>query len=427
MGNIPLLRSRTCTAPTFSDEVETACVNTGVEGTTVSSLPAGSSTPSHTSLERLEDTPDSRVSAVQGEPANINNDDSIISSLRQTIFSPELEAEFNDFFITSPSISPKTSPLPYIQRPQSPGALFPAQKYALPTLTDDSATHCSVDDVSDDTNSARDVSLYPNYPDEWREWDIENALAKLVVRFSPSLLIPKPNPFPGINLNFGWNRAHYAVLDRLICDVDVANLASPEEKKRLFECFKGYSFWAQMKPIELDEEQFGGMFERLFMGTGSVGRKPGSWWATKKDVFKEWRGKPVLRQIMTNFLKIGESVAQWKKSNLGAETNNLKRKSQGAPEVEGDDPVARKIKIARNISVKVMSDEWRVRRRLQEKKAGRWTDGTLRMDRMWDEYYWVLNCDNPRDALWDKGEGLLEGQKSSFSYPGWQHILTDLL
>jgi hypothetical protein len=56
-------------------------------------------------------------------------------------------------------------------------------------------------------------------------------------------------------------------------------------------------------------------------------------------------------------------------------------------------------------SVKVASDAWRVRRRAQEKKAGRWTDGTLRMNRLWDHFHWVLNVDDPLDAVWARPLG----------------------
>jgi hypothetical protein len=62
-----------------------------------------------------------------------------------------------------------------------------------------------------------------------------------------------------------------------------------------------------------------------------------------------------------------------------------------------------------------MSDEWRARRRSQEKKAGRWTDGTLRMDRMWDEFHWVLNNDDPLDAVWDKKSELQGIQRGRVS------------
>lgn len=51
----------------------------------------------------------------------------------------------------------------------------------------------------------------------------------------------------------------------------------------------------------------------------------------------------------------------------------------------------KRVKPAKTKSEQVMSEEWRARRRTQEKKAGRWTDATLRMDRMWAEFHWVLN------------------------------------
>jgi hypothetical protein len=39
---------------------------------------------------------------------------------------------------------------------------------------------------------------------------------------------------------------------------------------------------------------------------------------------------------------------------------------------------------------RVRSEEWRKRRGEQERNAGRWSDGTARMDQMWENFYWVL-------------------------------------
>lgn len=49
-----------------------------------------------------------------------------------------------------------------------------------------------------------------------------------------------------------------------------------------------------------------------------------------------------------------------------------------------------------------MGETWRAKRRVQEKKAGRWTDGTIGMDRMWDGFHWVLDEDNWRNQMWAK-------------------------
>jgi hypothetical protein len=60
--------------------------------------------------------------------------------------------------------------------------------------------------------------------------------------------------------------------------------------------------------------------------------------------------------------------------------------------------VRKKLKTQSKKSEEVMSEAWRARRRLQEKKAGWWTDGTVRMDRLWEGFYWVLNVDDPDDV-----------------------------
>lgn len=64
------------------------------------------------------------------------------------------------------------------------------------------------------------------------------------------------------------------------------------------------------------------------------------------------------------------------------------------------DSPRKRVKLPRKQSEQVMSEKWRARRRAQEMKAGRWTDGTYLMDKMWDEFHWVLNFDNPGDTVW---------------------------
>ena len=130
---------------------------------------------------------------------------------------------------------------------------------------------------------------------------------------------------------------------------------------------------------------------------------------------------------MTNFLDIGENVIQWKKSNFKAKSNSLKRKDHVAPEAEGLVALAQKFKTAEKASVKLMSDEWKARRRLQEKKAGRWTDGTLRIHRMWDEFHWVLNLDDPRYVHWGREAELLSVQRGPVSSIRWLDILREML
>lgn len=60
----------------------------------------------------------------------------------------------------------------------------------------------------------------------------------------------------------------------------------------------------------------------------------------------------------------------------------------------------KRVKVNRGKPRLVMNEEWRKRRREQEKRAGRWTDGTIRMSRLWKEFYWVLNVDDPSMNIW---------------------------
>jgi hypothetical protein len=52
----------------------------------------------------------------------------------------------------------------------------------------------------------------------------------------------------------------------------------------------------------------------------------------------------------------------------------------------------------------VMSDEWRAKRRAQEKRAGRWTDDTLRQNQIWEAFSWVLDADDPRANVWPQAK-----------------------
>ena len=60
-----------------------------------------------------------------------------------------------------------------------------------------------------------------------------------------------------------------------------------------------------------------------------------------------------------------------------------------------------------------MSDEWRAQRRIQEKKAGRWTDGTPRQNRMWEAFSWVLDVEDPRKNVWVASDAKREGSADS--------------
>jgi hypothetical protein len=66
-----------------------------------------------------------------------------------------------------------------------------------------------------------------------------------------------------------------------------------------------------------------------------------------------------------------------------------------------------------------MSDELRARRSIQEKKAGRWTDGSIRMDKLWHGFHWVLPDEDWKNKAWRQlirevdGKDIWEKKESS--------------
>ncbi|KAE9381473.1 hypothetical protein N431DRAFT_321051 [Stipitochalara longipes BDJ] len=220
------------------------------------------------------------------------------------------------------------------------------------------------------------------------------------------------NPYRGIDMNEGWNR-------------DVANLINstrdsqwalpcceggPETRMKIKDTMNRFSLWAQLEPIEWDVEELKGMFRVVFIGEGlgnpGWARKPGSWWATRKKLFDGHRGRNFLEELDLWVDEIEDGRKKWKRENKGKlfAVGTLKRKAsitKAQVDVEGDQR-RKRVKLPKTKSEQVMSEKWRARRRWQEKKAGRWTDGTLRMDRMWEEFYWVLNGDDPRAEVWPR-------------------------
>jgi hypothetical protein len=220
------------------------------------------------------------------------------------------------------------------------------------------------------------------------------------------------DPFRGIDMNEGWNRdaANLIVSTRdsewaLPCED-----GGPEMKMKIKEMMNRFSFWAQLEPIEWDVEELKGMFDVVFVGArlGNAGwaRKPGSWWATRKKLFDGHRGRSFLEELDLWVEEIEDGRLKWKRENKGKlfAIKSRKRKASSAKsqiDLEGYKR-RKRVKLPKTKSEQVMSEEWRARRRAQEKKAGRWTDGTLLMDRMWEEFYWVLNEDDPRDEPWPR-------------------------
>ena len=198
----------------------------------------------------------------------------------------------------------------------------------------------------------------------------------------------------------GWNRAR---CNSALCfaeQLEWMNVheGGPEATMRIKERLNSFSFWAQLEPIALDTEEVKGMFDRVFVGGGygrfGWARMPGSWWATRKGVFAGDRGVCFITHVKEQTKEIAGKVIVWRRTRAVGESKaaSLKRKGfrEEVDETSGN-LTSRKRQAVSKASEEVMGEKWRARRREQEKKAGRWTDGTLRINRLWGEFHWVLD------------------------------------
>ena len=204
------------------------------------------------------------------------------------------------------------------------------------------------------------------------------------------------NPYPGVAMNFGWNRARWVLLKNL-----GEVYGTIEDRKTVEEGFRRFTFARQTESFVLPQT-WGEIFAIVFIGSGykkSVWtRGPGSWWAARKGVFYGGRGSYLMAEVRKAVKAIERKIHAWRDGSdeLRSERRKMKRKRLIHEGDTNDDddllPVGKKHQTARGKPEEVMSEAWRLRRRLQERRAGRWTDGTLRMDRLWDGFYWVLHA-----------------------------------
>ncbi|CAG8950337.1 hypothetical protein HYFRA_00006830 [Hymenoscyphus fraxineus] len=317
-------------------------------------------------------------------------------------------------------------------------------------------------------------SPIPEQPHELTPSEIHHALT--IHRSSRSFLAhcmvkEHENPFPGINMNSGWNRARckgevwwwgrfhdlrrkmweaqnpdafyrdfeqelyateeyltgdYGALQLLMesrlrenerkRDVEYGERADglgiPEEVVRTRDGFGRFSFERQNTPFLIRGEDVEGMgFGMVFVGEAygrrGLARVPGEWWASRKHVFEDFRGRSFLEEIEERAEMIRKGLQEWIVSRhenleLTRGFNELKRKKTDRIGVERSimlwEPRGKKRKMCKKPE-EVMSEEWRKKRRVQEKKAGRWTDGTERMNMMWAQFHWVLNKE-PEHVPW---------------------------
>ncbi|RAL62519.1 hypothetical protein DID88_005084 [Monilinia fructigena] len=169
--------------------------------------------------------------------------------------------------------------------------------------------------------------------------------------------------------------------------------------------------------IAPDMDYFHGVPKRIFHGVDAEKermagrgqkRTPGAWWARRKRHFYDMKGRGFTEEIYIKNCKIWDGVSAWAAAGVDEGQGKLKRKLDAIEETVakvGDlskkqviYPPEKRIKACRRIT-QVMSEEWRSRRRAQEKKAGRWTDATPLQNQMWAEFYWVLDAKDYRDRL----------------------------
>jgi hypothetical protein len=225
------------------------------------------------------------------------------------------------------------------------------------------------------------------------------------------------NPFSHLRMNEGWARAR---CQGELYFVEMSSQQPGEvdgrlqERIRVRESLARFTFWEQLEPMVMDEGMTKGVFEKVFLGARQKGgrnadgyrwkRAPGAWWARRKRLFDGKRGKDFGEWVWLKTWKIKDKVAIWAEENEWKEGSILKRKrgllqrqSGNADDTEQHTGYpSKRIRIGQT-ALKPIDEKWRARRREQEKKAGRWTDGTLRMDRIWDGFHWVLDAKDHRD------------------------------
>ncbi|KAG4438169.1 hypothetical protein IFR05_006337 [Cadophora sp. M221] len=247
------------------------------------------------------------------------------------------------------------------------------------------------------------------------------------------------NPFPKDDQNYGWTRASCSVKMYFSTEWTPFGFngtldGSLEEMTHIKRSFARFSLWAQREAMEFDDEDlqgeqgWGKVFDVVFKGEG-VGicwaRTPGSWHAVKPGLLTCCRSVSFHDEVLDWTEGIRERVRAWRARNGGwrkmqvassktkfkslwpgvQDEERFQRAWLGWKESQSDDgvePRAKRRRLHRRDPDKIVSEKWRARRREQEKKAGRWLDGTLRQDRLWDQFHWVLNLDDPSDNVWPR-------------------------
>lgn len=215
--------------PTSLDKQNTVKTKVGEQDATVHRPPIVALTPLQLCRKRSESTPQLSLSIMDDKQTKSRKDNSIAVSVEETIISPELEAQFDGLFITTPPISPKTKSLPYLQRTQSPTRSFSVRKYTLPRRGEDTDSISSpkqTDQISSLADALNVVPLGPSLLAELRELEVEDILTKLTVYFRTSGYILRPHAYPGVNMATAGTElvTHYLIMSTMAISLILAAL-----------------------------------------------------------------------------------------------------------------------------------------------------------------------------------------------------------
>ncbi|KAF7892878.1 uncharacterized protein EAF02_000416 [Botrytis sinoallii] len=350
----------------------------------------------------------------------ICNPSKIVTSLTTTsatsmIVSPTSRIELRALYEKYPNICPKfPAPRPaffnrdlsqqtYLQCVRSPP--ITPRKYGQPD------SRRLAESFASRTPLPSKIHLHPRMVKEsLREWyEMAGFMAKC--RRDEQL-----NPYPHLDMNSGWNRAR-------VQGEQWHDNFNPWQKPntkilevvRLQEQLLQFSWGEQVDSIVVDGGLAEGVFEKVFEGVDAEKermagrgqkRMPGAWWAQRKRIFYDLKGRGFRDEVHIKNCQIWDGVKAWAANDIDAEYGKLKRKidvvekmamkAGGMEQTQIEEPIPKRHKARRRIS-QVMSATWRAKRRSQEKKAGRWTDGTPLQNRMWAEFHWVLDAPDHRD------------------------------
>lgn len=231
----------------------------------------------------------------------------------------------------------------------------------------------------------------------------------------------RTDPFPEIDMNQGWNRSRCEGKLAFEEEKDIFPVlrGGAQEKLDVLGALRGWSWQRQGEGIQWVLEDLRGVFDMVFVGDGgrngergcAWAREPGSWWGADKRLGLQMscRGTIFLDELeaQTSFLE--SQLLSWTESQTRQrEVRNqnhvfqpaaVYRKRSSDNALGGQIRITKRCRSAWANAKRFQNDSWRKRRREQERKAGRWLDGTHRMWRVWDEFFWVLDAGDHR---WEK-------------------------